>query len=315
MYHSVFNANFPHGIMFHHFHDDLNHKASQGSINELQFENIINFIGQENIVNPEEWMERLETGNIQKNHVCITFDDNLKSQIDIALKVLNKYSLKAFFFVNTAIFENQLDRLEIYRFFRENYFENLDLFYDKFFLRVRDHQIDTDIEEITNSLDFSKYKPEYLFYTTADRKFRYFRDELLGEDKYFQIMDNWMEEVGLQQETLITKLWFSEEDVHFLFQNKHCIGLHSHSHPTKLANLSFEEQRFEFSRNNNILSNITGKPIPAIAYPSGSYNNDTLKIAKDLDMKIGFADNINKGVKNNRLQIPRENHSNILKMI
>ena len=34
--------------------------------------------------------------NLEDTDVCITFDDNLKCQYEIALPVLDKYSLKAF---------------------------------------------------------------------------------------------------------------------------------------------------------------------------------------------------------------------------
>ena len=44
---TYFNAktNFPHGIMFHHFHDFKKHKPGQGSISKNQLVKIINFVG------------------------------------------------------------------------------------------------------------------------------------------------------------------------------------------------------------------------------------------------------------------------------
>ena len=69
---------------------------------------------------------------LKENEVCITFDDALKCQIDIALQVLEDLKIKSFFFVYTSIFEDNPDTLEIFRHFRNNYFNSIDDFY-KFF--------------------------------------------------------------------------------------------------------------------------------------------------------------------------------------
>ena len=42
----------------------------------------------------------------------LLFDDSVKSQIDIALPVLEEFKIKSFFFVYSSIFENQPDNLE-----------------------------------------------------------------------------------------------------------------------------------------------------------------------------------------------------------
>ena len=41
---------FFHGIMFHHFHDNGNHKRGQGSISKDDFYKLIKFIGRKNIL-------------------------------------------------------------------------------------------------------------------------------------------------------------------------------------------------------------------------------------------------------------------------
>ena len=45
---------FFHGIMFHHFHDDLKYVSGQGSITKNELIKIINFLGRKNILNPNE---------------------------------------------------------------------------------------------------------------------------------------------------------------------------------------------------------------------------------------------------------------------
>ena len=56
-YHSKLNKKIPHGIMFHHFHDKKKHKKSQGTINKHQLSKIIKFIGRENILDAEQFIE------------------------------------------------------------------------------------------------------------------------------------------------------------------------------------------------------------------------------------------------------------------
>ena len=85
----------PTGIMFHNFHDQKLFKKSLGSISSSDLNKIINKFGKKNIVDPKVF---ISNHNSKKKICCLTFDDALKSQIKIALPVLKKNNLKAFFF-------------------------------------------------------------------------------------------------------------------------------------------------------------------------------------------------------------------------
>ena len=59
-----------------------------------------------------------------------------------------------------------------------------------------------------------------------------------------------------------------------------------------------------------------------MSHPCGSYNMDTLKVLKELDIKLGFKQimkiELEKGMKkinNSSLEIARQNHSEIMKKI
>ena len=125
--------NFYHGIMFHHFHDGVTHTKIQGSINKDDFYKIINFVGKNNILDADKFIEKSKDDKLKNNEVCITFDDSLKCQIDIALPVLEDLKIKSFFFVYTSIFEGKPDNLEIFRYFRNNSFNNINEFYKNFY--------------------------------------------------------------------------------------------------------------------------------------------------------------------------------------
>ena len=66
MYHNQKN-NFFHGITFHHFHDGLTHRKSQGSIDKDTFYKIINFIEKKNILDADVFFEKFTGRNIIGN--------------------------------------------------------------------------------------------------------------------------------------------------------------------------------------------------------------------------------------------------------
>ena len=127
------NNNFYHGIMFHHFHDNAIHTKVQGSIDKNDFFKMINFIGRKNILDADVFYEKFKNNKLKNNEVCLTFDDAIKCQIDIALPILEELKIKSFFFVYTSMFDGKPDNLEIFRYFRMNYFITVDEFYNEFY--------------------------------------------------------------------------------------------------------------------------------------------------------------------------------------
>ena len=111
---SINNMNFPHGVMFHHFVQE-NSADAIGGITSQRLEEIILSYGLENILPAQEWFERSITNSLASGKVCITFDDALRSQIDLALPILSKYDLTAFWFIYSAVFEGCGQSCEVYR--------------------------------------------------------------------------------------------------------------------------------------------------------------------------------------------------------
>ena len=119
------SKNFYHGVVFHLFHDKKIHKKAHGSLSSDDFLQIIKIIGRKNILDAEIFYEKLLEGKLEKNHVCFTFDDAHKSEIDIALPILEDFKIKSFFYVYSSVLEGKPDNLEIFRYFRTNYFQNI----------------------------------------------------------------------------------------------------------------------------------------------------------------------------------------------
>ena len=178
------NNNFYHGIVFHHFHDDGIHTKGQGSIDKDDFYKMINFIGRNNIINADEFFEKLKKKKLKNNEVCLTFDDAIKCQIDIALPVLEELKIKSFFFAYTSIFQNKPDNLEIFRYFRTKFFKNILSFYDEFY-KVLAKNLKLFFEKNESLIKEKKIK--FPHYTIEDIKFRLVRDFYLSKSEYENI--------------------------------------------------------------------------------------------------------------------------------
>ena len=312
------NNNFYHGIVFHHFHDDGIHTKGQGSIDKDDLYKMINFIGRNNILNADEFFEKFKNNKLKNNEVCLTFDDAIKCQIDIALPVLEELKIKSFFFAHTSMFQNKPDNLEIFRYFRINYFNSVDEFYNDFY-KVLDKDLKSFFEK--NSVVIKEKKIKFPFHTISDIKFRLVRDNFLTKSQYEEIMFLMFKEKQFNHYDFYKKLFFQKSDLQTLENLGHLVGLHSHNHPTLLEKLSYDEQKNEYEKCLSSISDILNKPkneIKSMSHPCGSYNEDTLQILKELGIELGFKSIMTiepeKGmtkVNNSFLEIAREDHSNI----
>lgn len=312
--------NFFHGIMFHHFHDNGIHTKGQGSLSKDDFYKMIKFIGKKNILNADIFYEKFKDNKLKKNEVCLTFDDSIKCQIDIALPVLEDLNIKGYFFIYTSMFEGKPDNLEVFRYFRMNFFDDVDKFYKSFY-----DTLDIDLNNffINNKKKINLIKIKYSHYSIEDIKFRLVRDIYLTKKQYQKIMFLMMDKKKFNYKRYYSKLFFDTNDVIKLDNLGHLIGLHSHNHPTLLEKLSYDEQKDEYLKCLNVISKILNKPknyVKTMSHPCGSYNDETLSILREIGIELGFKEMMAiekaKGMKkinNSSLEIAREDHAEIFK--
>lgn len=306
-----------HGIMFHHFHDGNMYKKSQGSISKKELETLLEFYKSEyKVIHAIEYYDKAKRGMLLDNEVCLTFDDTLKCQYDIAYPVINNLGITAFFFIYTAPIVGIYEKLEIYRDFRFTKFSDIEDFYKAFFLMASENQaeLSCDISGKLKSFDPDGYAKEYSFYTKNDKRFRYLRDLILGKEKYNALMDLMLEKYNYNIKEHINNLWLSRENIKKLYADGNIIGLHSHTHNTILGNFNYNVQFKEYEENKSILEEIIQEHVSTISYPCNSYNGQTLQILKKLGVKIGFRANMQEGY-SGLLEIPREDHTNIIRRI
>ena len=305
--------NFSHAVMFHHFYDE-NHPKGQGAISGEEFEQILDWLSNYYLINDAHvYLEKVLNNNLHKTDICLSFDDALLCQYDVALPILKKKAIKAFFFVYSSPFGGDPDYLEIFRYFRTVAFEDMDDFYNCFFSEFKQSGFASN-PNFENTIP-NDYLDDFSFYSFNDKLFRFLRDEVLKPNNYKKLMMKIMNKKEFNIKEVKSTLWLSNKHLKEIESDGHIIGLHSNSHPTKIDDLDIQAQKEEYKKNANHLKSILDQDIISMSHPCGNYDSNTLKILQDLGIKIGFRSNTSiKEIKSN-LEIPREDHANILKII
>ena len=129
------NNSYTHSIMFHHFHDQK-HPQGQGSLSSNDFEEMLDYLSiKHKILGADIYLSRFENNKLKNDEICLSFDDALLCQSEIAAPILDRRGIKAFFFVYSSPLCGDPDRLEIYRHFRTTQFSAIDEFYNQFFFK------------------------------------------------------------------------------------------------------------------------------------------------------------------------------------
>ncbi len=299
------------GVMFHHFHDNKNFIKSPGSINSNQFKKIISFIGVKNIFSADKINTKRNKDYLKKKQFFLTFDDGLKSQL-LSLEILKKYSIKAFFFINSNYIDNDKISPELIRYFIYIHCKGMKKFF-KIFSKNCNLDLNTFFDNKKKVI--KEYQVKYNFYSIEDIKYRIIRD-YLDSSKFNSIIKKIMVQKSFKKNKIIKNLYMSKKDLLRIHKMGHVIGLHTHSHPMNISKLNARQIKNEFTKNNSVLKKIirSKEDIKSMSYPRGISDSKTKKILKEMGVKIGFINFLNKKNKSN-LEISRINHKYILQKI
>ena len=304
--------NFTHSVMFHHFHGDQ-HPKRQGSISGDDFERMLDWLGDRyNLISSEDYADKMRRGVIQQQDICLSFDDALKCQWDIAVPILAKRNLKAFFFIYSSPFLGEPDLLEILSLFRSTRFNNIDDFYARFFDLVETEHSEI-YQKAREGFDPKTYLSDWSFYSDNDRFFRFLRDQSLTKNLYEALNMKIMADDGFSISEAKNGLWMSDDHVRKLDAAGHSIGLHSYSHPTEMGRLNRASQEQEYRINADHLHDLLGgKSVKSMSHPCGNYDDRTLSVLRDMDVDIGFRSNTAVPDIISLLEIPREDHAIVM---
>jgi peptidoglycan/xylan/chitin deacetylase (PgdA/CDA1 family) len=196
--------------------------------------------------------------------VVLTFDDGYADNFINALPILEKYNIPATIFVCSG-----------------NIGKPDNFWWDELALLCDD--LPNEFLTPNNSEKVSKSKATYNYLSS-------FLKDLRNQDKM-----NWMNRLKK-----INNIEPKEDDSYRSLAKNELIKLgnhplitiggHSHNHYF-LGNESKEVQEHEIKKGNLSLRNILKKDIHYFAFPHGSYNKETKKILKDIDIKVSFLAN------------------------
>ncbi len=258
------------------------------------------------MLSAHEWLWRAERGRLRAQDRCLTFDDNLRCQFDVAAPVLAERRLTAFWFVSTRALDGDIIPLEAYRFFRSTHYPDAESFYAAFEVMLAAEPDAGELAAAARAQPAS-YLREFPFYSSADRRFRFVRDRVLSAARYDAIMLRMIERAGANLAELARGLWMGAAELRALHDAGHVIGLHSHTHPTQMASLPRAQQAHEYSQNHARLQHLLGAPPVAMAHPCNSYTAETLDVLRALGVRVGFRANAELA-SYSALELPRLDH-------
>jgi peptidoglycan/xylan/chitin deacetylase (PgdA/CDA1 family) len=234
------------------------------------FENCIKYISAnykiitiEDLMNPHILDPKFE-------YSTISFDDGYKDNIQFAIPILEKYKIKASFYIVTDCIEKNIPtwtHILEYSFQNTNK-TDINLNYSFLPANLR-------VDKLTSVNERLKYivklKP-YLKKLNHEHRLvilnhisKYFNDVTLPD-----LMMNW-------------------EDVRILQNLGHHVGSHTVSH-CMLGTMSDSKlQEMELKKSYDVIFDKTGVYPVTISYPVGSYNSDTIEISRKIGYKLGLA--------------------------
>ena len=261
------------------------------SVSPQHFEEQLKVLQELNLAAPvSDVTDRLQQKKIKKN-VVITFDDGYIDNYITAMPLLIKYKIPAtFFFTSRNIGTNKefwWDELEnIFLLTKE---------LPRIFTLSGTQTFEFDLkEESTLSAEMYQKHTNFSAYYEPPTK----RSELyievwkllfsLEKEAQEEIMYQIRQWAGLPESSrpdycCMSKGKIKELADHSLFT----IGGHTENHPS-LRHLPKQKQFDEIKMNKAFLEEITDKQVNYFAYPSGSFNNETIETLIDLGIKSAF---------------------------
>lgn len=306
-----YNENY--AVLFHHFHDKKLFYKSPGSLEKKKFSQFVKF-NKKKISSSKNFLENFDK---KKKLISLSFDDGLKCQYNLALPVLEKAKIKAFFFIPTSIFNNKKLSFEVIRYLKYKYFSDVNKFYKIFIDHINKNQkLKKKIKKNTNKL-FNKIKTESPYYTKLDIEHKIIRDYLITENDYNKVILSIIKKKKINIKKIHKKLFMSKKNISKLFKLGHTIGLHSHSHNFQFHKLNYNQELREYKKNKLLLENILQSKVNVASYPFGYQTENSSKIFQKVGINFAFNKNFKKRSKNinkKNFNMSRENISNIIKI-
>ncbi len=252
------------------------------------FEKCIKYISSKYTVVTIESLQTIDFNNSKFSYATISFDDGYKDNIEYALPILNKYNVKASFYVVTNCIEYNIPTwthiLEYLFLNSKNFKVSLEFDFLPMELKV-------------NELNSRKEKIEYV------KKLKPVLKKMSHEKRELVLK----EVANAFNDVELPKLMMNWDDLKMLIDFGHEIGSHTVTHSMLGTMKKEEEIRDELEISAETIKNKLGKAPITISYPVGSYNDESIMLSKLVGYKIGLSvkQDVYYPEKDNLFEIPR----------
>jgi peptidoglycan/xylan/chitin deacetylase (PgdA/CDA1 family) len=247
-----------------------------------------------NVLPLPELVHQLQNKKLKKRYVAITFDDGYIDNYQTAKPLLEKSDIPATFFITTNNLGQQKefwwDELAYILLKTPNLPKQLSLEINN---EPFSFNLDTE-SKLTKELNikhksFIAWEPTTLrsqLYYSLWEKLSPLQSE--AQENIMAFLRSW---AGTSKAERPEYLCMSVEQMqHLSSSDLFTIGGHTCSHPA-LAYHSEAVQQKEIIENKKTLENLTGKEVNLFAYPSGNYNDISIKALKQSRFSAGFTTN------------------------
>lgn len=242
-----------------------------------------------NILPLDELVDQYLAGRLRKHSIAITFDDGYKDNFTRAAPMLKQYGVPATFFICT-----------------EPLFQQKAFWWDELQQIFLEADLPSSFTLTSAATVFqielgkeSSLTPEL---NRVLLRWRYFQPPSLARTRWYMeiwtemrqwtherrihALQEWKEQLGIT--TRPQAMPMTSDDLKALGGNSiFTIGAHSVTHPA-LQYLNEEEQVEEMKKSAEALTRFCGHPVRTIAYPYGSYSQQTFALAKQAGFDAGF---------------------------
>lgn len=279
-------------VMFHYFHGrggDIPHRPSPGSVDGGALADFLRAgLASGHLLSADLWLKRWRSGVLHPDDYCLSFDDGLACQRDIALPALDALGIKAMIFPYSCVLKGEMYWAEVFRYFIHDAYPDIDAFYRDFDTAIGNSAHAGHVADALKDFDRRIYLASSPFYSDADRRYRFIRDVALSPDAFFEIARHMMAAWRAALDFSLSRLFMTPDDLLAMSDNGHLIGLHSHRHRAELAAAPYPEIHADFVENLATLDGI-GLPRPTVAaHPFGRSSPTSRQCLADLGIALAF---------------------------
>jgi len=262
------------------------------SVSPTNFEEHLHVLKKYKIITPSQLLMHLKSGRLQNNTVCITFDDGYLDNYVTAKPILEKFHFQSTIFIPVHFIGQQKefwwDELQSIIFCKCDLPQKLSI-------SIADKIFEFDLEDGArfNKLQYEK-NTSWIWYEEIRTK----RAELylklweqlkpLKHQAIDEVLEKLKQWSSFAMSVNKANFPMSEDQLHSIIAHPlFDTGIHTVTHPA-LSYHKKQDQYNEISGCKKELEALSGQPVNVIAYPYGIYNEDTIEVAKELGIEIGF---------------------------